>query len=165
MSFLGIRILWSGKNIFYFHCQKKTFLRQVFCIFILWWPPPPLKLQFSTFSFLHFLRPCFISGPAPLCSGIWPFPPRDMTLQPKDMTLIITNWRDTVYSALDVFQWNAPSELGTVQNYVPLYTVSSLSTDTYYVHKCIITRYRCGKGRQMPWPMRSLGQKESTRLD
>ena len=31
---------------------------------------------------------------------------------------------DTVYLALDVFQWKTPSELGTEQNYAPPYIVA-----------------------------------------
>ena len=47
----------------------------------------------------------YIQGYDPFQPGIWPFPPRDMTLQPKDMT----NWMDTVYSAIEVFQWKTSS--------------------------------------------------------
>ena len=47
-----------------------------------------------------------------------------MTLEPKDMPLIITNRMDTVYLALGVFRWKTPSELGTEQDYAPPYIVA-----------------------------------------
>ena len=41
---------------------------------------------------------------------------------------------DTVYLALDVFQWKTPIELGTEQNYAPLYIVAILKYELYVLY-------------------------------
>ena len=51
-----------------------------------------------------------------------------MTIQPKDMTLIMTNWMDTVYLAVEVFRLKIPSELGTEQKYAPSFIVAISQT-------------------------------------
>ena len=58
-----------------------------------------------------------------------------MTLEPKDMPLIITNRMDTVYLALGVFRWKTPSELRTEQNYAPPYIDITVSEVTICASK------------------------------